>query len=113
MNNTLHNEYIELQVLDALAKNKTQTTISQELSLSIGKVNYIAKALVGKGFIKVGNFIHADEKKRYKYLLTDDGIIEKITITKKFINRKKLEYEKLQEELEYDMQKWGGKLNEN
>ena len=82
MNKTLHNEYIELQVLDALAKNKTQTTISQELSLSI------AKALADKGFIKVGNFMNAKDKSRFKYLLTDDGIIEKITITKKFIDRK-------------------------
>ena len=47
-----------------------------------------------------------------KYILTNDGIKEKIAITKLFIERKKLEYERLQEELEYDMQKIGNMVND-
>ncbi len=105
MNNTLYKEYVELQILEALAENKTQTTISQELSMAIGKVNYIAKALIKKGFIKVGNFVNAEDKTKYKYLLTDKGLEEKINITKRFIIIKKAEYERMQEELEYDMQR--------
>jgi hypothetical protein len=35
-----------------------------------------------------------------------------MTLTKKFIVRKKAEYEELQLELEADKVKWGGKLNE-
>ena len=100
MNTQQYKEYIELQVLESLAKNKTQTTIAQELTMAIGKVNYIANALLEKGFIKAGNFVNAENKKKYKYLLTEKGLDEKITITKKFIKIKKAEYEKMQRELE-------------
>ena len=100
MNTQQYKEYIELQVLESLAENKTQTTIAQELTMAIGKVNYIANALIGKGFIKAGNFVNAKNKKKYKYLLTEKGLDEKITITKKFIKIKKAEYEKMQKELE-------------
>ena len=100
MNTQQYKEYIELQVLDSLAMNKTQTTISQELVMAIGKVNFIANALIQKGFIKVGNFVNAEDKKKYKYLLTDKGLEEKITMTKKFIKIKKAEYERMQEEIE-------------
>ena len=100
MNTQQYKEYIELQVLESLAENKTQTTIAQELTMAIGKVNYIANALIEKGFIKAGNFVNAENKKKYKYLLTEKGLDEKITITKKFIKIKKTEYEKMQRELE-------------
>ena len=100
MNTLEYKEYIELQVLESLAMNKTQTTISKELVMAIGKVNYIANALIQKGFIKVGNFVNAEDKTKYKYLLTDEGLEEKITITKKFIKIKKAEYEKMQKEIE-------------
>ena len=100
MNTQQYKEYIELQVLESLAENKTQTTIAQELTMAIGKVNYIANALIEKGFIKAGNFVNAENKKKYKYLLTEKGLDEKITITKKFIKIKKAEYEKMQRELE-------------
>ena len=78
MNTQQYKEYIELQVLESLAENKTQTTIAQELTMAIGKVNYIANALIGKGFIKAGNFVNAKNKKKYKYLLTEKGLEEKI-----------------------------------
>jgi EPS-associated MarR family transcriptional regulator len=100
LNTQQYKEYIELQVLESLAENKTQTTIAQELTMAIGKVNYIANALIEKGFIKAGNFVNAENKKKYKYLLTEKGLDEKITITKKFIKIKKAEYEKMQKELE-------------
>jgi len=62
-------------------------------------VNHIVKALVDKGFVKVGNFINSEEKTKYKYLLTAKGINEKILLTKHFIKIKKAEYEKMQEDL--------------
>ena len=39
------------------------------------------------------------DKTKYKYLLTDKGLEQKIAATKKFIKIKKAEYERLQEEL--------------
>ena len=100
MNAQEYKEYVELQVLQSLEMNKTQKTIAKELAVAIGKVNYIANALIEKGFIKVGNFYNAENKKKYKYLLTDKGLQEKINITKKFIKIKKAEYEQMQEVLD-------------
>jgi len=100
LNASEYKEYVELQVLQSLEMNKTQSTIAKELAVAIGKVNYIANALIEKGFIKVGNFYNAKDKKKYKYLLTEKGLEEKIVITKKFIKIKKAEYEKLQAEIE-------------
>ncbi|BFU78227.1 MarR family EPS-associated transcriptional regulator [Arcobacter sp. 15-2] len=100
MDNNLYKQYVELQVLEALAKNRTQKSIADELAIALGKVNYIAKALIQKGYIKAGNFVNAEDKTKYKYLLTDEGLQQKIAITKKFIKIKKAEYEKMQEELD-------------
>jgi hypothetical protein len=55
---------------------------------------------VDKGFLKVGNFMSADDKTKYKYLLTQKGFNEKIVLTKHFIEIKKAEYEKMQEDLD-------------
>jgi len=55
---------------------------------------------VAKGLIKVENFAKSSNKRSYRYLLTPKGIEEKITLTQKFVERKKREYEELQIELE-------------
>ena len=97
LNQILYREYVELQVLDALSKNKTQTIISKDLSMAIGKINFIAHALVKKGFIKVGHFINEKDKSKYRYLLTQKGLEAKLNSAKKFVKIKKEEYERLQE----------------
>jgi DNA-binding transcriptional regulator LsrR (DeoR family) len=102
-----------------ISKHKSQHTMADELSISVGKINHIVKALVEKGLVKVGNFMSNDNKTQYlplngdipvpkgkvgcKYLLTKKGIKEKITMTKNFIEIRKNEYKQLQEELDkYD-----------
>ena len=106
-------EYNELQILRNIREDISQPSLAKEIGFSVGKVNFIIKALIEKGFIKSEKFIASNNRMKYAYLLTEDGIKEKMQLTKKFIDRKKLEYEKLQEELEYDMQKWGGILNDD
>ncbi len=69
--------------------------MAQNLGLSVGKVNYVIKALIDKGFIKAGNFYKNKNKNQYKYLLTEVGINEKISLTERFIERKKKEYDEL------------------
>lgn len=73
----------------------SQRQISIKTGLSIGKVNYCLKALIDIGFVKVDNFNKSSEKLKYIYILTPKGIKEKTAITKKFINKKKQEYDKL------------------
>ncbi len=96
----MQQEELLLSILRNIHKDKTQKSLSNDLGISVGKVNYVIKALVEKGFIKIENFFANKNKNQYRYLLTDDGIKEKIKLTKKFIKRKKAEYEELQKELE-------------
>ena len=96
----MHNEELTLSVLRNIDTLTTQKSLADELGLSVGKVNYVLKALIEKGLIKAENFFANKNKNQYKYLLTDDGIKEKVSLTKKFIIRKKAEYEELQRYLE-------------
>jgi len=73
----------------------SQRLISQNSGLSIGKVNYCLKALVDIGFIKINNFNNSNNKFNYVYILTPKGIKEKTAITKRFIIKKRQEYDKL------------------
>lgn len=96
----MSNEELELLLLKNAESMQSQRSLAGEIGFSVGKVNYVLKALVDKGFIKVDSFLNATNKRKYSYLLTDKGIKEKINLTQKFIIRKKAEYEELQRELE-------------
>ncbi|MFC1669369.1 MarR family EPS-associated transcriptional regulator [Spirochaetota bacterium] len=78
----------------------TQRDIASRLGYSLGKVNYLIKALTNMGIIKLQNFKKSDNKLGYKYILTSEGIKEKYKITKQFLNRKETEYEKMQVEID-------------
>ncbi|QFR42544.1 MarR family EPS-associated transcriptional regulator [Sulfurimonas xiamenensis] len=93
------NEELELSILRSLGRVTTQKTLADELGYSVGKINYVLKALGAKGLLKVENFYNNQNKKQYRYLLTPKGLEEKISLTQKFIKRKKEEYEMLQREL--------------
>ena len=46
------------------------------------------------------NFAHSGNEIGYRYILTPDGIIEKMRITRAFIRKKEQEYEKIYREIE-------------
>ncbi|MBN2825889.1 MAG: MarR family EPS-associated transcriptional regulator [Campylobacterales bacterium] len=99
---TTHPNFAESETLAILRKveeHESQKSISNELNWSIGKVNYIIKALIEKGLIKIENFSNQKDKRGYRYLLTKRGIEEKISLTERFIERKKHEYDELVAEL--------------
>ena len=77
-----------------------QREIASALGLSLGKANFCLRALIEKGWIKVGNFSRSSNKKAYVYLLTLKGIEEKTQVTKEFLARKEKEYEELRAEIE-------------
>jgi EPS-associated MarR family transcriptional regulator len=89
-----------LDVLRHIEFHSSQKSLAAEIGCSVGKVNYILKALVQKGFVKYESFSNSTNKKKYAYLLTKQGLEEKLQLTEKFIARKKKEYEELQLELE-------------
>jgi EPS-associated MarR family transcriptional regulator len=93
------NRYKLLKLLDENPE-MNQRQIAKSLGLSLGKVNFCLKALVEKGWVKVGNFSKSPNKKAYVYLLTLRGIEEKAAVTINFLDRKKQEYEMLKNEIE-------------
>jgi len=96
----LYNDELALAILRNAETMRTQKSLASNLGYSVGKINYILKALISKGLIKVENFATSENKRHYKYLLTRDGIDTKINLTERFIEKKKREYEMLMVELD-------------
>ena len=80
-------------------QNTNQREMSESLNISLGKVNYILKALIEKGMIKARNFKNNKNKRAYMYFETPKGIEEKTKLTLRFFDRKSQEYDKLKQEL--------------
>jgi EPS-associated MarR family transcriptional regulator len=93
---------IHLQVLRAVESRPglTQRELANELGVSLGKAHYCMKALIEKGFVKMGNFSHNQKKLDYAYLLTPSGIKSKAVLTAHFLERKAAEYAALKRELD-------------
>ncbi len=91
-----------LQLLKELESSPsiTQRELSSRLGISLGKVNYIVKALIEKGFVKASLFNESNKKSAYFYVLTPHGLEEKAKITYRFLKRKMREYDQLKEEIE-------------
>ena len=96
----MEREEIIVKMLSIIHKNPelSQRDLSKVAGISVGKTNYVIKALVEKGVIKTRRFLNSKNKWAYKYILTPQGINEKARITKEFVKRKIAEYEKLLEE---------------
>ena len=78
----------------------TQRTLAKEVGINVSTINFCLKALVEKGWIKMGNFSKNPDKLSYAYLLTPTGVAEKAVLTRRFLHRKMAEYEKLRGEIE-------------
>jgi EPS-associated MarR family transcriptional regulator len=88
-----------LRLLDA-SPSRTQREMAHELGMSLGKANYLLRALLGKGFVKVQNFRNSSNKRAYAYLLTPEGVAAKAELTRHFLARKIEEYDALRLEIE-------------
>ena len=90
-----------LKVLQEIKSNPemTQRELSSRLGISLGKVNFLLKALIHKGLVKAHNFKNSSNKNAYLYILTPTGIEEKARITYYFLKRKIWEYEQLAEQI--------------
>ena len=92
-------EYTLLKILENNPE-MTQRQLSKELGLSLGKTNYVIRALMDKGWVKLTNFRHSDNKLGYLYLLTPKGVEEKSTLAQNFLKRKSNQYNRLKKEIE-------------
>lgn len=107
-------EEVRFRVLRLIESNPeiSQRELADELGVSLGQINYQLKALKDRGLIKVSNFIRSDNKLAYIYLLTPKGVADKLAITKRFLVRKRQEFELMKAELEELEQEMSSKVNE-
>ena len=78
----------------------SQRKLAEELGFSLGKLNYVLKALKEKGFVKIKNFQNQKNKIKYiQYVITPKGVSERTKLSINFMKRKIKEYEELKKEL--------------
>jgi EPS-associated MarR family transcriptional regulator len=92
----------DYHILREIEKNPshTQRSLAQKLDISLGKVNFVISGLIEKGIIKAKKLKNHPDKIRWQYILTPEGIIEKVRITKDYMNRRLKEFELLKAEIE-------------
>lgn len=78
----------------------SQRTLSRELGISLGAVNFCLNSLIEKGHLKIKNFRVSNKKSGYAYVLTPKGITAKAALTGHFLRRKLDEYDALKAEIE-------------
>ena len=102
MKKKINHSEVELEILRKIEENPnlTQRQIAQHTGLSVGKINYLIKALLDKGLLKVDNFKRSDNKLGYLYLLTPKGLDMKRKLTSLFLQRKSEEFDKLNKEMQ-------------
>ncbi|MEF8732162.1 MAG: MarR family EPS-associated transcriptional regulator [Candidatus Accumulibacter meliphilus] len=96
-------EEAQLRILRIVeeAPQISQRQLAERLGASLGKTNYLLKALLDKGYIKAGNFLRAEDKLKYVYLLTPEGIHAKLRLTRDYLARKEQEYIAMKEEIDH------------
>lgn len=92
---------IEYKVIKELEENPshTQRSLAQKLNVSLGKMNYVLSGLIEKGIIKAKKLKNHPDKIRWQYLLTPQGVKEKIKITHDYLIKRMKEFEKIQNEI--------------
>lgn len=78
----------------------SQRELADKVGISLGALNYCLRALIEKGFVKLGNFQNSKHKSRYAYILTPVGLAHKMAMTGRFLKRKIEEYEALKQEID-------------
>ncbi len=97
-----HTEQAQLRILKIVEAEPeiSQRQLAERLGVSLGKTNYLIKALLDKGHLKAGNFMRAENKLKYAYLLTPEGIRAKLQLTRDYLARKEQEYITMKAEIE-------------
>jgi EPS-associated MarR family transcriptional regulator len=95
-----HSQQLELMRLLDEQPAASQREISSRLGLSLGKANYLVRALLDKGLLKMQNFRRSDNKMAYAYYLTPRGAAERVRLTRAFLARKEIEFELLKTEIQ-------------
>jgi EPS-associated MarR family transcriptional regulator len=97
----MNNKDIYHDLLRILESNPeyTQSGLSQDMGVSLGKINYCMKKLTSRERVKLINFNHSSNKLGYIYLLTLKGLEQKAKLTSSFLKIKIDEFEILKDEI--------------
>jgi EPS-associated MarR family transcriptional regulator len=91
------------RVLKLLEENPeiTQRELAERLGVSLGKSNYLLRALVEKGHVKIEALRKSgDRLNKIAYLLTPEGFQSRLAMTRNYLERKRREYEALKAEID-------------
>ena len=93
---------LKLRVMRAVQANPglSQRELARDLGVSLGATNYALKALIEQGLVKADNFVRADRKAGYLYVLTPAGMRTKARLARDFLERKREEHAALRREIE-------------
>ena len=95
-----HAYFRVLRVLE-LQPEIPQRELAKQLGISMGKANYLINALLEKGLIKIESFSRTGGKlNKIAYLLTPEGVKNRMQLTRSYLARKEAEYEALKSEIE-------------
>jgi len=91
-----------LYTLRELSRDNTlsQRDLAGRLGFSLGRVNYVLNSLISRGLVKARRFKNSRNKLAYRYILTPEGISEKVKVARRFLQAKQLEFVRLQLEIE-------------
>ena len=94
-------ESLDFELLALLEREPqlSQREMAGRLGISLGRTNYCLRALVDKGAIKLGNFRASRTKLNYAYRLTPTGISRRVSLTRRFLERKLAEYDRLEAQI--------------
>lgn len=91
--------HLELLRLLEQHPDYSQRQLAVALGVSVGKTHYLLKAVLGKGWVKAQNFRRSDNKLGYLYVLTPQGVRQRLRLTQTFLARKESEYEMLKNQI--------------
>ena len=110
MNRNFVKDDIRLQLLKHISASNshlTQRDLAGFLEISLGKTHYCLTELIKKGYVKVTRFKNSRNKAAYAYVLTPQGIEEKLNLLMQFLRRMEKEYGILEQEIARHLQEQG------
>ena len=95
-------EDVQFRILRLLQDNPemSQRELAKAVGLSTGGIHYVLNALLDKGLLRIENSTTTEDKRRYAYILTREGMASKANLTKRFLIRKMADYDLLKAEID-------------
>ena len=95
-------EDVQFRILRLLQDNPemSQRELAKAVGLSTGGIHYVLNGLLDKRLVTIENPTTTEDKRRYAYVLTSEGMASKANLTKRFLIRKMADYDLLKAEID-------------